>query len=76
MQAAITNYGGRLVSLLVPAGGGNLIDVVVGCSSIDGYIKTGGQLLRRNYWPIWQPYRKGHFTLDGTGLFIVYQQQA
>ena len=37
MQAAITNYGGRLVSLLVPAKNGKLMDVVVGFDSIQQY---------------------------------------
>lgn len=37
MQAAITNYGGRLVSLMVPDSAGQLIDVVAGFDSVQGY---------------------------------------
>jgi aldose 1-epimerase len=38
MQAAITNYGARLVSLLVPDKSGRLTDVVVGYDSIGKYL--------------------------------------
>lgn len=37
MQAAITNYGGRLVSLLVPSANGNLVDVVLGFDNVEQY---------------------------------------
>lgn len=40
MQAAFTNYGGRLVSLLVPDSAGNQVDVVVGFDGIDGYSQS------------------------------------
>src|SRR3982751_4398936 len=37
MTAAITNYGGRLVSLLVPDKNGKFTDVVVGFKTIKEY---------------------------------------
>src|SRR3954463_8164748 len=37
MEAAITNYGGRLVALLVPDSSGKMIDVSVGMGSVDAY---------------------------------------
>src|SRR4051794_13155768 len=37
MYAAITNYGGRLVSLLVPDKNNNLKDIIVGPGSIDRF---------------------------------------
>jgi aldose 1-epimerase len=37
VQAAITNYGGRLVSLLVPGKSGKMVDVVAGSASIDDF---------------------------------------
>lgn len=40
MQAAFTNYGGRLVSLLVPDSAGNRVDVVVGFNSLKDYISS------------------------------------
>src|SRR4051812_372522 len=35
--AKITNYGGRLVSLLIPDRTGKLVDVVVGMKSVTAY---------------------------------------
>ncbi len=65
MEAAITNYGGRLVSLLVPDGAGKMIDVVVGCGSIDGYIKAGGSYYGATIGRYGNRIAKGHFSLDG-----------
>jgi len=72
LEAAITNYGGRLVSLLVPDRAGNTIDVVVGCSSIDGYIKAGGSFYGATIGRYGNRIAKGHFMLDGTdySLFL------
>ena len=39
MQAAITNFGARLVSLKVPDRNGKLGDVVLGYNSVEGYVK-------------------------------------
>src|SRR5690606_15789082 len=38
--ATITNYGGRIVSLMVPGKNGELGDVVLGFGSIDAYLKA------------------------------------
>jgi aldose 1-epimerase len=38
MQAAITNYGGIVVSLMAPDRDGNFADVVLGFDSLDGYL--------------------------------------
>ncbi|MDT3402441.1 aldose epimerase family protein [Mucilaginibacter terrae] len=37
VEAAITNYGGRLVSLLVPGKDGKMVDVIAGPAGIDGF---------------------------------------
>ena len=37
MEACITNYGGRLVSLMVPDNQGNFQDVVIGFDSVQAY---------------------------------------
>lgn len=42
LQAAITNYGARIVGLSVPDKQGLHEDVVVGFSSIEGYLKAKG----------------------------------
>ncbi len=39
MEAAITNYGGIIVSIKVPDRGGKPGDVVLGFDSLDGYLK-------------------------------------
>jgi aldose 1-epimerase len=38
MQVAITNYGGRVVSILVPDKHGKMADVVIGFDHLDGYL--------------------------------------
>jgi len=40
LTAAITNYGGKVVSLTVPDKHGNMADVVLGYANIDGYLHT------------------------------------
>jgi aldose 1-epimerase len=64
LTARITNYGGIVVSLMVPDRNGKLADVVLGFDSLDGYQNTGpffGALIGR------YGNRIGHarFTLDG-----------
>jgi len=67
IKAAITNYGGRLVSLMVPDSSGKMIDVVLGYNSLKDYqqyTKNGsyfGALIGRYGNRI----AKGKFTLDG-----------
>lgn len=41
MQMAVTNYGGRMVSLLVPDKDGKLTDVILGYDKLDSYSKKG-----------------------------------
>lgn len=63
-EATITNYGGIVVSLLVPDRAGKKIDVVLGYDDLAGYIKTTpyfGALIGRYGNRIAQ----GKFTLDG-----------
>ncbi len=40
LEAAITNYGGRIVSLKVPDRNGAMGDVVAGFTTLDGYLNT------------------------------------
>ena len=64
MEACITNYGGRLVSLMVKDRAGKLQDVVLGYGSIAEYIASSG-----NYGALIGRYgnriKNGQFTLDG-----------
>lgn len=64
IEAAITNYGGAVVSLKVPDRSGKLGDVVLGYDSVDGYVSDKsyfGAIIGR------YGNRIGHaqFTLDG-----------
>lgn len=43
MEACITNYGGRIVSLMVPDSNGKLRDVVLGFDSIEAYLPENNQ---------------------------------
>ena len=65
IQAAITNYGGRIVGLCTPDKNGKMGDVVLGFNSIDGYLKAKevfyGALIGR----VGNRIAKGKFTLDG-----------
>ncbi|QYR23748.1 galactose-1-epimerase [Paenibacillus sp. sptzw28] len=70
MQAAITNYGGIMVSLKVPDRNGILEDVVLGYPTLDQYVRTGNKYY---YGAIIGRYANriagGRFTLDG----VTYQ---
>ncbi|MDB5153745.1 MAG: galactose mutarotase [Mucilaginibacter sp.] len=65
MQAAITNFGGRLVTLLVPDSSGKMIDVSVGIGSVGGYIKSTERYYGATIGRYGNRIAKGHFTLDG-----------
>ncbi|MDE6541610.1 MAG: galactose mutarotase [Muribaculaceae bacterium] len=43
MEACITNFGGRIVSLMVPGADGELRDVVLGFDSIEAYFPENNQ---------------------------------
>lgn len=65
VTAAISNYGGRIVSLCAPDKNGELADVVLGFNSIDGYLNAKesfhGALIGR----VGNRIAKGKFVLDG-----------
>ena len=65
IQAAITNYGGRIVGICTPDKSGKMADIVLGFSSIDGYLNVNevfhGALIGR----VGNRIAKGKFTLDG-----------
>lgn len=64
VEACITNYGGRLVSLMVPDKNGKMTDVVLGYDNIAQYVNTDG-----NYGALIGRYgnriAQGKFSLDG-----------
>ena len=65
MEAAITNYGGRLVSLIVPDKNGKMTDVVVGFNSVEGYEKSTEPYFGATIGRYGNRIAKGQFSLDG-----------
>ena len=65
MEASFTNYGGRLVSLLVPDSSGKMVDVVVGFSSAKDYINSTEPYFGATIGRYGNRIAKGKFTLEG-----------
>jgi aldose 1-epimerase len=65
MEAAITNYGGRLVSLVVPDKNGKMTDVVVGFKSVEDYQKSTEPYFGATIGRYGNRIAKGKFSLDG-----------
>lgn len=65
MIMTMTNFGGRVVNLLVPDNAGKMIDVSVGLGSVDDYIKSTERYYGATIGRYGNRIAKGHFTLDG-----------
>ena len=65
LTAAITNYGGRIVSLCAPDKNGQKADVVLGFKSIDDYLKATGVYHGAIVGRVIGRIAKGNFELDG-----------
>lgn len=65
MVLTITNFGGRMVNLLVPDSAGKMIDVSVGLASVDAYIKSTERYYGGTIGRYGNRIAKGHFSLDG-----------
>ncbi|WP_316832060.1 aldose epimerase family protein [Pedobacter aquatilis] len=64
-EAVFTNYGGRLVSLVVPDKNGKMTDVVVGFGSVNGYEKSTEPYFGATIGRYGNRIAKGKFSLDG-----------
>jgi aldose 1-epimerase len=64
-EAVFTNYGGRLVSLLVPNKDDKLTDVVVGFNSVDAYVKSTEPYFGATIGRYGNRIAKGKFSLEG-----------
>ncbi len=64
-EVAITNYGGRVVSLLVPDKDGKIIDIVNGFDNVEDYTKGGDTYFGALIGRYGNRIAKGKFTLDG-----------
>lgn len=65
IEAAITNYGGRIVSLLIPDKNGNTTDVVVGFENVEKYVKSTEPYFGATIGRYGNRIAKGKFKLDG-----------
>lgn len=65
LKASITNYGGRLVSLLVPDKAGKSTDVIAGFDNVDGYINSTEPYFGATIGRYGNRIARGKFTLDG-----------
>ena len=65
VQAFFTNYGGRLVSLVMPDKKGRMTDVVVGFDDVDKYRKSTEPYFGATIGRFGNRIAKGRFTLDG-----------
>ena len=65
MEAAITNYGGRLVSLIVPDKNGKPTDIVIGFDSVKQYVTSTEPYFGATIGRYGNRIAKGKFTLDG-----------
>ncbi|OLY91634.1 aldose 1-epimerase [Cnuella takakiae] len=65
LQAAFTNYGARLVSLLAPDKNGVLRDVVLGLDSLQAYEAARSSFLGATVGRYANRIAKGRFSLDG-----------
>ena len=64
IKVYITNYGGRIVSLLTPDRSGQMGDVVLGFKSIDDYLSANGPYHGALIGRVGNRIAKGKFTLD------------
>ncbi|GAB1416352.1 galactose mutarotase [Paludibacter sp.] len=65
MVAQITNFGGRVVSLWIPDRNDNMLDVVTGFNSLDGYLNGNEAFFGALIGRYGNRIAKGKFTLDG-----------
>lgn len=65
MEMNVTNYGGKVVSLMVPDKNGSFVDVVTGYNNISDYLKSGEPYFGAAIGRYGNRIANGKFTLDG-----------
>jgi len=70
LKMAMTNYGGRIVSLYVPDKNGQLIDVSIGRGSVEEYEASAKAYFGATIGRVGNRIAKGKFTLDGNQYSI------
>jgi aldose 1-epimerase len=66
MQVAITNYGGRIVSIIVPDKNGKFVDVSLGYDQVETFQKEGEPFFGALIGRYGNRIGKAKFTLNGT----------
>jgi aldose 1-epimerase len=66
VEMCVTNYGGKVVSLLVPDKENNFVDVVAGYDSIDSYLKSGEIYFGAAIGRVGNRIALGKFSLNNT----------
>ena len=64
MELSVTNYGGRVVSLIVPDKNGKMEDIVLGYDSIGGYLNSNEQYFGASIGRYGNRIAKGTFKID------------
>lgn len=64
LEMSVTNYGGRVVSLMVPDKNGKMEDIVLGYESIDGYLNSAEQYFGASIGRYGNRIAKGSFSID------------
>lgn len=70
MQIALSDYGARLVSALVPNKHGDLVDVVLGFNSIEEYLQAGEQYHGATIGRYANRIAGGQFELEGEAFTL------
>ena len=70
VQVAITNYGGRIVSILVPDKDGKLVDVALGYEKVSGYQQANEPYFGALIGRVGNRIGKGTFILEGETVKI------
>jgi aldose 1-epimerase len=65
MEAAITNYGGRVVSLLVKSASGKMVDVIAGFDNLKGYQESSSNYYGALIGRYGNRIANGKFKIDG-----------
>jgi len=70
MQVALTNYGARIVSILVPQRSGNLTDVALGFADIESYLRPDEPCLGATIGRFANRIAGGTFRLDDRAYIL------
>lgn len=64
LEMTVTNYGGRIVSLMIPDKSGKMADIVLGYDNLDGYLNSNKKYFGASIGRYGNRIAKGLFTLD------------